>query len=66
MRCLSLSGLRTAKKTGIFMLGTPTIMTVDPYRNKGALNSGIKTKTSKHQDQFFIPLTMQYYKKYSL
>ena len=28
MRCLSLSGLRRAKETGIFILGTLTIMTV--------------------------------------
>ena len=28
MRCLSLSGLCWAKKTGIFILGTLTIMTV--------------------------------------
>ena len=29
MQCLSLSGLRLAKKTGIFILGTLTLMTVD-------------------------------------
>ena len=29
MQCLSLSGLIWAKKTGIFILGTLTIMTVD-------------------------------------
>ena len=29
MRCLSLSGLRWAKKIGIFILGTLTLMTVD-------------------------------------
>ena len=28
MRCLSLSGVGWAKKTGIVILGTPTIMTV--------------------------------------
>ena len=28
MRCLSLSGLRWAKKTGIFILGTLSLMTV--------------------------------------
>ena len=29
MQCLSLSGLRWAKKTGIFILGTLTLMTVE-------------------------------------
>ena len=29
MRCLSLSGLRWAKKTGIFILGILALMTVD-------------------------------------
>ena len=32
MRCLSLSGLCWAKKTGIFILGTLTIMTVGQRR----------------------------------
>ena len=31
IRCLSLSGLCDAKKTGIFIIGTLTLMTVDSY-----------------------------------
>ena len=37
MQCLSLSGLRWAKKTGIFKLGTLTIMTVT-YWNRQIIN----------------------------
>ena len=42
MWCLSLSGLRWANKTGIFILGTLTIMTVGFY---------IKTKKNKKQNR---------------
>ena len=31
LRCLSLSGLYDAKKTGIFIIGTLRLMTVDSY-----------------------------------